>query len=160
MLKLKQKKIYERYEEKIKDAYENHDIPFEQYPFRFSIVVELYPSYRPSGEDRQLYDWGYGSDRMPPRTTDNYEEWYKKIWEEIEIRKEKCTCHYCINEKGFTCKRVHRQRKLGLYFRTCPMCQRNIDFEAYEKGWHYDRDHKNKMIQTFIAWPNGYGVDG
>ena len=38
--------------------------------------------------------------------------------------------------------------------------KRNIDFEAYEKGWHYDRDHKNKMIQTFISWSDGYGVYG
>ena len=82
-------KMYERYEEQTKDAYENHDIPFEQYPFRFSTVIELYPTFKPSEENCQLYDWGYGSDRMPPRITDDYEEWFKKIWEEIEVRKEK-----------------------------------------------------------------------
>ena len=155
-------KIYERYEEQIKDAYENHDIPFEQCPFRFSTVVQLYPIFKPPGSDRQLYSWGQNWNRLLPLLTDNYEEWYKKIWNEIEIRKEKCACDNCTKneryKKSLNCKRVYRQRKLGLYFRTCPLCQKNIDFESFEKGWHYDRDHENKMKQTFISWPNGYGV--
>ena len=158
--KVEIKKIYKRYEKQIRDAYGDHDIPFEQYPFRFSTVVQLYPIFKPPGSDRQLKSWGWNWDRLPPLLTDNYEEWYKKIWNEIEIRKEKCACDNCTKNERYSCKRVYRQRKLGLYFRTCPLCQKNIDFESFEKGWHYDRDHENKMKQTFISWPNGYCVGG
>ena len=120
---LEVEKIYEQYEEEIKDAYENHDVPFEDC-FCFTEVVDLYPSFKGPRED-PLFNG----------LTDNYEVWYEKIWTDIEAGKQKCNCSTCTKNSFLTaeCERVLRQREQKVPFRTCPLCKKNIPHKHFDK---------------------------
>ena len=124
-------KIYQKYEEKITDSYKNSNIQFEDF-LSFSKIVENYPSFEGPFENPLLHG-------IP----DNYDSWFRKFCNEIELSKEKCACYSCINNLHMTdeCERVIRQRKLEMFIRTCPLCQQNIDFRRFDENTHFEIDH-------------------
>ena len=125
-------KIYEKYEKKITDAYENCNVSYEVPFHSFSEVVEEYPNFEGPREDPLFNSLG-----------DQYTVWFEEICKEIEIRKEKCKCYSCLNNLYLTdeCERVIRQRQLEMIIRTCPLCQKNIPSGWFDENWHFKRDH-------------------
>ena len=66
---------------------------------------------------------------------DNYADFIEKLWNDLEIDKEKCECLTCVTNQNDwrNCAKIVKQRKMGSPIRTCPICQKEMPKEEYER---------------------------